>query len=224
MSMMMSTTIAPASSSAAPINKPSTVRSGADLTAASTPNAPVGLYPATPAPTLATPPADAFTPTALDANGNPIVSTENPTTPPTDGTVSPAKTGFDPIALAIGVGLSGVAALLLGWLAKGANKMLPEMGKVFFATGLGAGAAFVAPFGSNLVRDLLKKKPATPTPADATNPAGTPQPVGTNPQALPTLASPPITNVVSGAVPPPAIDPMTGLPVVNGGASPQLRA
>jgi hypothetical protein len=177
------------------------VRSGADL---QTPTATTNTAQYLPLPTT---PTDAFTPseagTPADASATVPAGTEKP------------KGGFDPIAGGVGVAGIAVVAGLLAFLTKGdklaklagdvtsdgkaevAKKLegfghhFKESSKLFLGAGLGVAATLLAPMGGNLVKDLYKKNsapPADPT-AAATNPA-----------------------LATGAVVPPTIDPMTGLP------------
>jgi hypothetical protein len=215
--MMTSAPISPSLSPASvgvAAKKTSHVRSGAELAAVAAPNA--GLY----APVAATPTmgvvvapnlADMYTPTigtptpALGANGLPADPTNALST--TDAPLPPAKGGLDPIAGAVGVVGLGALALLLPFAFGEKDKHWVNAGKVFLGAGLGVGAAILAPMGGNLIKDLMKKKTDKVTPPADQDPAavvvGTPQVMSSTMQAMP-----------DGSSVPPAVDPMTGLPVV----------
>jgi hypothetical protein len=137
----------------------------------------------------------------VDPNALPVEATA------TDAAAAPPKAGFDPIAGAVGVVGLGALAMLLPFATRGekAANHWPDAAKLFLGAGLGVGAALLAPLGGNLIKDLLKKKPATPADPqpDASLAAGMPPQV---------IASAP---VIDGSLVPPAIDPMTGLPVAT---------
>jgi hypothetical protein len=200
MSVSLSATTTPAPQ-ATVAKKQSEARAGADLQAPAT-----AQY----AP-LPTTPTDAFTPATLVPATTPTVGMlVDPNALPTDATAAdaaPPKSGFDPIAGAVGVVGLGALAMLLPFATRGekAANHWPDAAKLFLGAGLGVGAALLAPLGGNLIKDLLKKKPATPAEPqpDATLAAGM------QPQVI---ASAP---VIDGSLVPPAIDPMTGLPVAT---------
>ncbi|MCS6268070.1 MAG: hypothetical protein H2174_10970 [Vampirovibrio sp.] len=199
MSVSLSATTTPASQ-ATVAKKQSEARAGADLQAPAT-----AQY----AP-LPTTPTDAFTPATLVPATTPTVGMlVDPNALPTDATAAdaaPPKSGFDPIAGAVAVVSLVIAAGVLAFATKGEKgEYWKELPKLLLGGGLGVGATLLAPFGGNLIKDLLKKKPATPAEPqpDATLAAGM------QPQVI---ASAP---VIDGSLVPPAIDPMTGLPVAT---------
>ena len=199
MSVSLSATTTPAPQ--APIDKKQPQsRAGADLKAP----APAQYAP------LPTTPTDAFTPATLVPATTPTVGMPvDPNALPVDATATdapPPKAGFDPIAGAVGVVGLVLAAGVLTFATKGEKgEYLKELPKLLLGGGLGVGATLLAPLGGNLIKDLLKKKPATPAEPqpDATLAAGM------QPQVI---ASAP---VIEGSLVPPAIAPTTGLPVAT---------
>lgn len=200
MSVSLSATTTPAPQAAVDKKQPQS-RAGADLQAP----APAQYAP------LPTTPTDAFTPATLAPATTPTVGMPvDPNALPVDATATdaaPPKAGFDPIAGAVGVVSLGVLAMLLPFVTRGekAENHWSDAAKLFLGSGLGVGAALLAPLGGNLIKDLLKKKPATPAEPqpDATLAAGM------QPQVI---ASAP---VIDGSLVPPAIAPTTGLPVAT---------
>jgi len=195
---MMSVSLSATTTPQAPIDKKQPQsRAGADLQAPAT-----AQY----AP-LPTTPTDAFTPATLTPSTTPTVA--DPNALPVDATATdapPPKAGFDPIAGAVGVVGLVLAAGVLTFATKGEKgEYWKELPKLLLGGGLGVGATLLAPLGGNLVKDLLKKKPATPAEPqpDATLAAGM------QPQVI---ASAP---VIDGSLVPPAIAPTTGLPVAT---------